>query len=77
MIAKAMQKYGIIVRDTTWSSLALYAEQPTNRTDPYDGPHGIFDGLQQWQFLPKIPWDRLELLKMGPQCVHAPCAAPR
>lgn len=76
MMATAIQKYGIIVHDTSSGSVTFFAEQPTDGSDPYDGPNGIFDGLQEWQFLPMIPWNRLQLLQMGPHCVQAPCAGP-
>jgi hypothetical protein len=77
IMARAMQKYGIIVHDTTNSSFSFYAEQPTSGPDPYAGRDGIFDGLQEWQFLPRIPWDRLQLLAMR-VCTSSPChgAAP-
>jgi hypothetical protein len=73
MLARAIQRYGVIVHDTSNSSLTLFAEQPTDGTDPYDSPTGIFGGLQEWQFLSMIPWNRLQLLQLGSECVHAPC----
>ncbi|MBV9837552.1 MAG: hypothetical protein JO156_05500 [Solirubrobacterales bacterium] len=76
MMARAMQTYGLIVHDTTNSSVAFSAEQPTDGSDPYDGPGGIFDGQQEWQFLPKIPWSHLQLLKLGSVCEQAPCSGP-
>jgi hypothetical protein len=75
MMAQAMQKYGIIVHDTTNSSVTFYAEQPSDGTDPYDGPKGIFAGAPEWQFLRTIPWNHLQLLKLGPQCTQDPCAS--
>ncbi|MBV9465785.1 MAG: hypothetical protein JO169_06700 [Solirubrobacterales bacterium] len=75
-IARAMQRYGIIIRDTTHSAFAFYAEDPTTGADPYDGPRGVFDGLQEWQFLPLIPWNRLQLLALA-RCSSVPCVSPR
>jgi hypothetical protein len=75
MMATAMQRYGIIVHDTSNSSVSFFAEQPADGSDPYDGPNGIFGGLQEWQFLPQIPWGHLRLLQMGPGCRQAPCPA--
>ena len=75
-IARAMQRYGMIIRDTTHSAFAFYAEDPTTGADPYDGPRGVFDGLQEWQFLPLIPWNRLQLLALA-RCSSVPCVSPR
>jgi hypothetical protein len=75
MMAQAMQKYGIIVHDTTNSSVTFYAEQPADGTDPYSGPNGFFGGQPEWQFLRELPWSHLQLLKLGPQCAQGPCAA--
>jgi hypothetical protein len=74
MMARAMQDYGIIVHDTTHSSFSFFAEQPTSGPDPYVGPDGTFDGLQEWQFLPLIPWNRLQLLPIE-RCSRSPCVA--
>jgi hypothetical protein len=75
MMARAMQKYGLIVHDTTHSSVSFFAEQPTDGSDPYDGSGGIFAGQQARQFLRLIPWDHLRLLKVGPHCTRTPCKA--
>ncbi len=73
MLATAAQRYGIIVRDVTHHSVGFYAEDPTpTGTNPYAGPHGLYDGLRPWSFLPQFPWARLQLLRMT-ECTAAPC----
>jgi hypothetical protein len=72
-LARAAQRYGIIVRDRTNHAVGFYAEDPTPMgSDPYAGPNGFYGGLRPWQFLPQFPWGRLQLLKMTP-CARAPC----
>ena len=76
MIAKAAQKYGIIVRDKTGHATGFFAEDPTRTGgDPYHGRKGLYDGLDPWEFLPQLPWDRVELLKMN-LCTESPCEEP-
>ena len=68
MVAKAIQRYGLVVTDGTGSEVGVvfYAEDPTpTGTNPYVGPTGIFDGIppsETGQFL-NFPWDKLQLLK--------------
>ena len=65
MIAKAAQRYGMIVRDQTGHAISLFAENPTQYgTDPYSGPGGFFGGLYPNPVLQAFPWDRLQLLRM-------------
>ena len=71
-MARAMQRYGIIIHDTTHSSFSFFAELPTGGPDPYVGSGGVFGGLLPWQFLSLIPWDRLQLLLMR-VCTESPC----
>jgi hypothetical protein len=62
MIAIAAQRYGIIVRDQA-GSVALYAEDPSpTSSDPYGGPHGLFDGLSAAALLRVFPWNRLQVV---------------
>jgi hypothetical protein len=76
VIARAAQRYGMIVRDKTHDATGFYAEAPKDpKVDPYTGPHGLFGGLDPWEFLPRIPWGHVELLKMH-RCTHAPCELP-
>jgi hypothetical protein len=73
ILATAAQRYGIIVRDVTHHAVGFYAEDPTpTGTNPYIGPHGLYDGLRPWAFLPQFPWERLQLLRMT-ECTAAPC----
>lgn len=74
MIAKAIQKHGMILRDTA-GAVVLYAENPANRyaTDPYSGPGGILDcpggkpaevcWADSNNRLRGIPWGKLVALK--------------
>jgi hypothetical protein len=66
MIAKAAQRYGIIVRDQTGHAISLFAENHTQygATNPYTGSGGFFGGAYPNPVLQAFPWDRLELLKM-------------
>lgn len=76
MIAEAGQKYGLIVRDKTGHATGLYAEDPTRTGgDPYRGPSGFYGGLKPWDFMPQIPWNRMQLLRMS-TCTKAPCSEP-
>jgi hypothetical protein len=73
ILARAAQRYGMIVRDRTNHAVGFYAEDPTpTGSDPYAGPNGFYGGLRPWQFLPQFPWGQLQLLKMTP-CARAPC----
>jgi hypothetical protein len=73
ILAEAAQRYGMIVRDKTYRAVGLYAEDPTpTGTEPYWGPDGLYGGLAPWKFLPRFPWDRLQLLRMT-VCSQAPC----
>jgi hypothetical protein len=70
MIAKAAQRYGMIVRDQTGHAISLFAENPTQYgTDPYSGPSGFFGGPYPNPVLQAFPWDRLQLLRMDVQTV--------
>jgi hypothetical protein len=73
MIAKAIQKYGMICRDTG-GAVVLYAENPAGRyrIDPYRGKGGILrcdtdTDPTCWAAtkgrLGGIPWDKLQALK--------------
>jgi hypothetical protein len=74
MLALAAQRHGVVVRDITHRAVGFYAEDVVwTGTDPYRGPEGLFGGLRPWKFMPKFPWDRLQLLRMSP-CTKGPCA---
>lgn len=82
MIAKAVQKYGLVVRDKAGATV-LYAENPAGRyaVDPYTW---IFRGRKPeeksfpaYARLKSFPWDKLQMLK--PQMnkpIPAPAAKP-
>ena len=75
-LARAAQRYGIVVRDRTHHAVGFYAEDPARTgTDPYRGPQGLYGDLDPWEFLPRFPWQRLQLLQMR-VCDAAPCPAP-
>jgi hypothetical protein len=65
IIARAAQRYGMIVRDQTGVAVGLYAEDPVQaRKDPYNGPKGFFGGQSRTQFLAEFPWESLEVVRM-------------
>jgi hypothetical protein len=61
MLAEAAQRYGLIVRDGS-GSISLYGEDPA----PYGSNPwpGLLGGLKPWQFMPKFPWSRLQVVRM-------------
>jgi hypothetical protein len=66
LMARAAQRYGIVVRDTGKSNIAFFAQDPTpTGTNPYAGPDGYFEGkTTTQQLLASFPWGHLQLLKM-------------
>jgi hypothetical protein len=70
MIAEAVQRHGIVVRDQTHHGTTLLAEDPTrlgsNRYSRY------FAGKTPAELLARFPWDRLQVLRMR-LCTRAPC----
>lgn len=61
MLARAAQKYGIIVRDKS-AVVDFYAEDPTpSGTNPYPQ---LFGNQYPYQFLASFPWSHLQLLPM-------------
>jgi hypothetical protein len=65
MMAKAVQRYGMIVRDQTGHAVSFFAENTTQSgTDPYAGTSGFFGGLSPNQLTAAFPWAHLQLLKM-------------
>jgi len=74
LIARAAQKYGIIVRDKTGGqSISLFAEQVQyGQPNVYAGPDGLLDGYPAWSLLGKFPWRKLKLMR-APACTAAPC----
>ena len=73
MMARAAQKYGIYVRDVTYSVVTFVAEDPTpTGANPYTGASGLYGGVAPWKFVPAFPWNSLQLTKMR-LCAKAPC----
>ena len=75
IIARAVRRYGAIVRDQTGpgNGVSFFAEDPRPvGSNPYDGRAGFFAGLPPDLLLSGFPWDRLEVLKMT-LCVETPC----
>jgi hypothetical protein len=70
MIARASQRYGLVVRDQTGHAISLFAENPSQfRGDPYQRD---FKGRRPQELLANFPWDRLQVVKMD-LCTTAPC----
>jgi hypothetical protein len=64
-MAKAAQRYGMIVRDQTGHAVSFFAENPApTGTNPYTGTGGIFGGKTINQLTAAFPWEHLQLIKM-------------
>jgi hypothetical protein len=65
MMAKAAQRYGMIVRDQTGHAVGFYAENPSPYgIDPYGGPSGFYAAPDPSGVVQAFPWDHVQLLKM-------------
>jgi hypothetical protein len=65
MLARAAQRYGMVVRDHADHSFVFYGEDPTpTGTDPYPA---IFGGLRPDQALRDFPWDHLQVVPARPR----------
>jgi hypothetical protein len=63
MIAKAVQRYGMVLRDKA-GSLSFYAEDPTQfGANPYPALFGTWPNVM----LARFPWDRLQALRLDMQ----------
>jgi hypothetical protein len=63
IIAKAVQKYGLVIRDKS-DAVAFMAQDPVNLgSNPYPM---YFDNLWPSQLLAKFPWGQLQVLKSQP-----------
>jgi hypothetical protein len=78
-IARAAQRYGIVVRDRSYA-IAFFAQDPVpTGAEPYAGASGYFEGRYPNQLLASFPWTQLETLKLdlhanGPGSRRAPSA---
>jgi hypothetical protein len=62
VMAEAVQRYGMIVRDQTSHALAFYGEDPSpSGSNPYPA---LFGNQYPIDLLASFPWDHLQLLKM-------------
>jgi hypothetical protein len=59
-IARAAQRYGIIVRDKA-GAVVFYGQEPP-RTNPR-AYHAVFRGAYPNQILARFPWDRLQVVR--------------
>jgi hypothetical protein len=74
-IARAAQKYGLIVRDQTGANVSFFAEDAkTAGRAAY--ARTIWGNAPWWKMLDRFPWRRLQVLKMD-LCSHAPCESSR
>ena len=64
MMARAVQRYGMVVRDGG-GAVAFYAEDPTpTNENPFLGPGGLFGGTYISATLRReFPWQHLQALK--------------
>lgn len=75
-MARAAQRYGMIVRDKTDHAIGFYAEDPRGDEDPYRGPGGLLKGRVPTVLLARFPWSRLQVMPMS-LCDRAPCPRPK
>jgi hypothetical protein len=62
IMAEAVQRYGMIVRDQTSNALAFYAEDPSpTGSNPYGQ---LFGNQYPIDLLASFPWEHVQLLKM-------------
>ena len=62
MMARAVQRYGMIVRDQS-GAVTFYGEQATaGVADPYYGKRGLFEGKDPAEILQGFPWQDLEVV---------------
>jgi hypothetical protein len=74
MIARAAQRYGMVVRDQTGHGISLWAEVPSGASGTGNSFSRLLGGKSPGEILANFPWDRLQVLKMN-LCTAAPCRA--
>lgn len=72
MIARAAQRYGIVLRDTSGVVDFFAQDAAPTGTEPYAA---WLEGKKPWQLLARFPWAYLEALG-APECSAQPCAPP-
>ena len=69
IVARAVQRYGMVMSDSTSVGAAFFAEAGRKGSDPYTGSGGIFGGLQDNDgpdgVLRGFPWRSLQALASG------------
>ena len=64
-MAKAAQRYGMIVRDQTGHAISFFAENPTRyANNPYVSPGGLYGGTDPTAVMRAFPWDHVQLVQM-------------
>jgi hypothetical protein len=65
-MAKAAQRYGMIVRDQTGHAISFFAENPRGfATNPYVSPTGLYGANDPTAVMRAFPWDHVQLVKMA------------
>jgi hypothetical protein len=65
IMAEAVQRYGMVVRDRTGHAFQFYAEDPAQYGhNPYMGRDGLFEDEWPSEFLASFPWGRLQVIEM-------------
>jgi hypothetical protein len=63
MMAEAVQRYGMVLRDRA-AAVTFTAEDPApTGTDPYHGPGGYYGGEYIGRLLEQFPWEHLQALR--------------
>jgi hypothetical protein len=64
IMARAAQRYGIIIRD--YSGVVSFAAQDPQpgQPNPYGGPSGLYQGMYPNHLLASFPWSHLQVARM-------------
>ena len=76
-MARAAQRYGIVVRDQS-AGVTFYGEDPGRLgINPYGGPTGFFGGQYPNNLLRRhFPWERLQVIRASRRPRRPPARAP-
>jgi len=72
MIARAAQRYGMVVRDQTGHGISLWVEVASDSQRASHAYTRLLGAKSPGDILATFPWDRLQVLKMH-LCTTAPC----
>jgi hypothetical protein len=75
MLVRAAQRYGIIVRDRTFSTVTFYVEDIATAGRAAYGRR-VWGDVPAWKTLDRFPWGRLQVLAMK-LCTAPPCVVSR